>query len=136
MTIKTLDVVVEQGEQSSRSPVRVAARALDRARAVVGLQKIEREAEIPSWQGRPPEQPMWKTDRAKLEKHRVDTGITKQDEAEETEASDAVALKVYFKRGCPYTRAALDLLRERDIAFEEQTSCVVATHPRSYRVRD
>ncbi len=121
VTIKTLDVVVEQGEQSSRSPVRVAARALNRARAVVGLKKIERVAEIPGWQGKPPRQPMWKTDENKLHKHRLATGILKEEEEGAANvASDAAALKVYFKRGCPYTRAAIELLRERDIPFEEQ----------------
>ena len=121
VTIKTLDAVVDQGEQSSRTPVRLAARALDRARAVLGLQRIERRAPTPSWEGRPPEQPMWETDRKKLHKFKVDHGIIQEQEAPADEvAADAVAVRIYFKRGCPYTRAAMDLLRERDVAFEEQ----------------
>ena len=121
VTIKTLDAVVDQGEQSSRSPVRMAARALDRARAVVGLQRIERRAPTPSWEGRPPEQPMWETDRKKLHKFRLDHGIIKEEtEVAEKDAALEAAVKIYFKRGCPYTRAAMDLLREREVAFEEQ----------------
>jgi len=123
VTIKTLDAVVDQGEQSSRTPVRMAARALDRARAAVGLQRIERLASTPSWEGRPPEQPMWETDRKKLHKFRLDHGIIKEDTgagADDKQSADVAAVKVYFKRGCPYTRAAMDLLRERDVAFEEQ----------------
>lgn len=119
VTIKTLDVVVEQGQQSRRSPLRVAARALDRARAAVGLAQIGRRAATPVWTGQPPERPMWETDKRKLAKHEVDTGIVAEDEQPETAANEP-AVKVYFKRGCPYTRAAIELLRAREIVFEEQ----------------
>ncbi|MBL4686444.1 MAG: NifU family protein [Nannocystaceae bacterium] len=120
VTIKTLDVVVEQGEQSPRSGVRVAARALNRARGVLGLRKITRKPEIPAWQNRVPDQHMWKSDELRLEKHRVESGIISGEEDTAAADKDVHAIKVYFKRGCPYTRAALDLLRERDIEFEEQ----------------
>lgn len=122
VTIKTLDVVVEQGEQSSRSGLRVAARALNKARSAVGLARIERRAETPEWVGELPRRPMWSTDERKLEKHRLDTGIVTEGGAEEASeaAATEAAVKVYFKRGCPYTRAAIDLLRERDVAFDEQ----------------
>lgn len=121
VTIKTLDAVVEQGEQSSRAPVRFAAKALDRVRSAVGLESIERRFETPPWQGEHPAQPMWETDRRKLHKHRLDTGILKEDADEAAPAAKVeAAVKVYFKRGCPYTRAAVELLREREIAFDEQ----------------
>ena len=64
---------------------------------------------------------MWETDRKKLHKFRLDHGIIKeQTEAPKKDAAPEAAVKVYFKRGCPYTRAAMDLLREREVAFEEQ----------------
>ena len=119
VTIKSLDAVVERGQQSSRIPVRLAASAIHRARTMVGLDRIERLGETPAWQGAKPEQPMWETDRKKLHKHRLDQGIIKEGQ-DAPAAAPAVAVKIYFKRGCPYTRAAIELLRERDIAFDEQ----------------
>jgi len=126
VTIKTLDLVVDQGTQSRRAPVRTAARVLDRARGVVGLATIARRFETPAWDGTRPEQHMWGTDEQKLRKHQLDHGIIKEEDAPaETVAADESAdaghaVKVYFKRGCPYTRAAIDLLREREIPFDEQ----------------
>lgn len=128
VTVRTLDTVVERGKSSSRAPVRIAASALHRARGVVGLAVVEREAELPTWQQADPDHHMWKSDRAKLARHRVDQGIDKnpadvdvKEEADKpsTKATSGVAVKVFYTRGCPYARAALDLLRERDVPFED-----------------
>ncbi len=123
VTVRTLDVVVDKGRSSEHGPLRAAASALDRARGVVGLDAVQPQAPVPTWEGTRADQPMWTTDRAKLRKHQLDTGIIKEEGAEEAEATaaqaDAVAVKVYYKRGCPYARAAMDLLREREIAFED-----------------
>ena len=119
VTVKTLDVVVDRGRRSSRAPVRVAASALDRVRGVVGLHEVLPTRSVPVWSGERPDQPMWESDRKKLRKHQLDRGILVE-EADEPAAAPAAgpAVVVYFKRGCPYTRAAMDLLREREIAFE------------------
>lgn len=122
VTVKTLDVVIDRGRTSERAPVRAAASALDRVRGVVGLDAIPPQAPLPDWSGEQPDQPMWETDRKKLHKHQVDRGIVKEaEEAAEArgEVEATPAVKVYYKRGCPYSRAAMDLLREREIPFEE-----------------
>lgn len=101
--------------------MRVAASALDQLREAVGLDHIPAREEIPEWSGRVPEQPMWETDRKKLRKHQLDRGIIEEeadDAAAPAPAEPVVAVTIYYKRGCPYTRAAMDLLREREIAFE------------------
>lgn len=128
VTVRTLDSVVSRGKQSERTPVRFAASALDKARSVVGLNLVAREAPLPSWEGAHPERPMWDSDRKKMGKYQVDQGITPaqaetaESEAEEAptlDAADGAPIKVFYKRGCPYARAAIDLLREREIPFEE-----------------
>jgi Fe-S cluster biogenesis protein NfuA/rhodanese-related sulfurtransferase/glutaredoxin len=123
-TIKTLDLVVERGRTSGHAPVRAVATAIDRARGLVGLERVQREVPLPTWEGRHPERPMWESDRKKLRKFQVEHGIVEDDAGEgdaarETTTTDKPAVKIYYKRGCPYARAALDLLREREIAFEE-----------------
>ncbi len=103
-------------------PVRVMASALDQARSVVGLQNVAREAPLPTWSGNHPERPMWDSDKKKLHKFQVDKGIVEADAdaAKATEpATPEAPVKVFHKRGCPYARAAMDLLREREIPFEE-----------------
>lgn len=127
VTVRTLDSVVSRGKLSERTPVRVAASALDKARSMVGLDIVAREAPLPSWEGAHPERPMWDSDRKKMDKYQVDQGITSVTaEAEAEEESEAPSveaegapIKVFYKRGCPYARAAFDLLREREIPFEE-----------------
>ena len=122
VTVKTLDVVVDKGRSSERAPVRAAASALDRARGVVGLDEIPPQAPNPEWTGETPDQHMWDSDRKKLHKHQVDHGIIKPDDDEdETVAAEPAkpAVELYYKRGCPYSRAAMDLLREREIPFAE-----------------
>lgn len=127
VTIKTLDTVVDKGRTSELAPVRVAASALDRVRGVVGLDAIEPQAPIPTWSGDRPDQPMWETDRKKLRKHQLERGIIREDEgpqpgaaaAQPTAAIPKTGIKVYYKRGCPYARAAMELLRERELPFEE-----------------
>ncbi|MCB9715946.1 MAG: NifU family protein [Myxococcales bacterium] len=122
VTVKTLDAVIDRGRSSERAPVRAAASALDKVRGVVGLDAIPSQAPLPTWSGRTPEQPMWESDRKKLHKHRIDQGIDEEGEDEATAAAPAPAkpaIEVYFKRGCPYSRAAMDLLREREIEFIE-----------------
>ncbi|MCA9707247.1 MAG: NifU family protein, partial [Myxococcales bacterium] len=120
-TVKTLDVVVDRGRSSGRAPVRAAASALDRMRGMVGLDVIPPQAPLPDWTGAQPEQPMWESDRKKLRKHQIDRGIIQEsaDEAGPASSAPAPAIKVYYKRGCPYSRAAMDLLRERELVFEE-----------------
>lgn len=120
VTVRTLDAVVDRGRRSSAAPVRVAASALDRVRGVVGLQEVEPTRPQPAWTGQRPDQPMWESDRKKLRKYQLDRGILKEESDEQADASAASgpAVVIYFKRGCPYTRAAMDLLREREIAFE------------------
>lgn len=120
VTIKTLDAVVDKGRSSERSPVRVAAAALDRVRGAVGLDEITRESPLPGWSGDTPDQPMWGSDRKKLRKHQIDRGIIKEQEEEAAEVAPAKpAIDMYYKRGCPYSRAAMDLLREREYEFTE-----------------
>jgi rhodanese-related sulfurtransferase/Fe-S cluster biogenesis protein NfuA/glutaredoxin len=124
VTVRTLDVVVDRGRRSSRGPVRQVASVLDSVRGVVGLDEVRRAAPVPDWDGQQPDQPMWETDRKKLRKHQLDKGILKdedtQEQAEAEAAAPGAAVEIYFKRGCPYTRAALDLLREREIPFVEK----------------
>jgi Fe-S cluster biogenesis protein NfuA/rhodanese-related sulfurtransferase/glutaredoxin len=125
VTVRTLDSVVERGRSSRRKPMRLAAAALDRTRKAVGLDLVDREHPLPEWTGQAPHRPMWQSDRKKLEKWRVDQGIA--DEAASAEQTapaaetpvDAAPLKVFFKRGCPYSRATFELLREREVAYEE-----------------
>lgn len=66
---------------------------------------------------------MWKSDKEKLRRYRVDHGIIKTDEDDGSATVEAAppkaAITVYYRRGCPYTRAALDLLREREIPFND-----------------
>src|SRR5688500_12646135 len=119
VTVKLLDAVVERGRQSPRAPVRVAADALHRARALVGLGEVGRAAPLPSWSGATPERPMWETDKKKLHKWQLERGIIHEEGAEPSAPAAAPAIEVYYKRGCPYARAAIELLRERDIAFVE-----------------
>lgn len=124
VTVKTLDTVVDRGRTSGHAPLRAAASVLDRVRGVVGLDAIEPQAPVPAWSGGQPEQPMWETDRRKLHKHRLERGILREEEdapsqAAATPVEAAPAVKVYYKRGCPYARAAIELLREREIAYEE-----------------
>ncbi len=120
LTVRTLDVVVARGKESERGAVRAAATGLDRVRGWVGLDRIPVRLEVPSWDGAEPVQPMWQSDRDKLQKHRLDKGIIKPEGA--VAAAPVVVapvVKLYIKRGCPYCRAAIELLRERDIAFTE-----------------
>jgi Fe-S cluster biogenesis protein NfuA/glutaredoxin len=99
--------------------VRVAAGALDRARGVLGLDEIPVRSPEQNWDGGHPDHPMWESDKQKLRKHQIDRGIVRPD-AEEQEAKPAPdkPVKVYFKRGCPSTRAARGLLDEREVDYE------------------
>jgi Fe-S cluster biogenesis protein NfuA/rhodanese-related sulfurtransferase/glutaredoxin len=118
LTVRTLDAVVERGRESERSTLRIAANGLDRARGWVGLDRIGRRTTSPPWDGSQPEQPMWQTDKDKLHKHRVDRGIIKTDGAQPARPAEP-AVKIYIKRGCPYCRAAIDLVGERNIPFTQ-----------------
>lgn len=121
MTVRTLDGLVEKGRKSQRRPLRAAAGVLDKARGLVGLEGVPVRSPMPDWTGQNPEQPMWDTDKSKLRKHQVDKGIIQpqaQEAAEKKKAAEAEKpIKVYFKRGCPYTRAALGLLDEREYPY-------------------
>lgn len=121
VTVQSLDAIVTRGKGSGRTPVRVIASALDQARSVVGLDAVQRDAPLPSWSGEHADRPMWPSDQKKLHKFQVEKGIIQeQGEAEQEEAAtDEAAVKVFYKRGCPYARAALDLLAEREITFEQ-----------------
>lgn len=114
ITVHTLDRVVERGRSSELAPVRIAAAGLDRVRGLVGLDRIDIRLEIPGWDGSAPDQPMWQTDRDKLRKWQLDRGILKPEKGAEAKPAEP-ALTIYFKRGCPYCRAALDLAREQNI---------------------
>lgn len=123
-TVKTLDLVVDRGRTSGHAPVRAVATVLDHARSLVGLDTVGRGVPLPDWEERHPERPMWESDRKKLRKFQVEHGIIEEEGREDgdTTGEDVAAkpaVKIYYKRGCPYARAALDLLRERDIVFEE-----------------
>ncbi len=117
LTVRTLDVVVERGKESERGAVRMAATGLDRVRGWVGLDRVDVRTDIPDW-GSKPEQPMWKSDADKLHKHRVDKGIIKPEGAAAPKPAEP-AVKIFLKRGCPYCRAAIDLVNERGIAFTQ-----------------
>ncbi len=122
ITVRVLDNVVERGRRSEIGGVRLAVGALHRARRAFGLDRVARATDMPRWDGVQPERPMWDTDRRKMRKWQVDTGIV-QDAAAAPTAVPAVpldAIKVYYKRGCPYARAAIELLRERELPFVEQ----------------
>ncbi len=119
VTVKLLDAVVERGQRSELAPLRVAAGALHRARALVGLGEVGREAPLPAWSGSTPERPMWETDKKKLHKWQLERGILREEGAEAAAPVVAPAIEIYYKRGCPYARAAIELLRERDIGFVE-----------------
>lgn len=129
ITVNTLDTVIERGRGADVAPVRWAADALDHVRARVGLDRIERSEPLPMWTGEHPERPMWESDRQKLRKHQIDRGILEPEEGSTPAAAPVAgeqapnldaAIKIFYKRGCPYARAALDLLRERDYPFDAQ----------------
>lgn len=123
VTVRTLDGIVERGRKSRRGPVRAAAGVLDKARGLVGLEGVPVRSPVPQWDGAYPEHPMWESDKKKLHKHQVDKGIIQPDAQEVEEAKQAAAaekpIKVYFKRGCPHTRAAFELLDEREYAYNQ-----------------
>jgi Fe-S cluster biogenesis protein NfuA/glutaredoxin len=120
VTVKVLDGVVERGKQSELSVVRLAATGLDRARSLVGLDRVGVRLVVPSWDGSQPDQPMWGTDREKLNKWRMDKGIIKPPGAAAAEPKPIeLPLKIFIKRGCPYCRAAVDLARERNIGYTQ-----------------
>jgi Fe-S cluster biogenesis protein NfuA/glutaredoxin len=121
LTVRTLDVVVERGKESERPIVRLAADGLDRARRLVGLDRFGLRTTPPAWNGTTPEQPMWQTDKDKLHKHRVDKGIIKPAAGTTMPVKPSLEplVKLYIKRGCPYCRAAVDLLNERNLAFTQ-----------------
>lgn len=75
--MRTLDVVVDRGKASERAPIRIAARAIERARAWVHLHEVPRDAPLPAWSGEHPPRPMWDSDRKKMEKWQLDQGIKK-----------------------------------------------------------
>jgi len=122
--VSTLDLVIDRGRASPRPPLRRAADLLDRARGAVGLDRIGPREPLPKWDRSHPEQPMWKSDREKLLRHRLDRGIDKPEQEPGDAGAAAPAapnpvIKIYFRRGCPYSRAAIDLLRERELPFTE-----------------
>lgn len=123
ITVRSLDYVTEKARGSDRAAVRTAGAVLDRFRGLVGLDRVHVRSPIPPWDGGVPDQHMWPSDRDKLHKWQIDQGILKVDGERAANAQAAApaepVVKVYFKRGCPYTRAAMDLLREREIPFRE-----------------
>jgi Fe-S cluster biogenesis protein NfuA/rhodanese-related sulfurtransferase/glutaredoxin len=121
ITVRTLDAVVDRGRRSTRAPVRIAAAALDRARGIVGLDGVRRAMDLPPWDGATPERPMWETDRKKMRKWQTEQGIIKEDgdAAAAAPATPTAPIEVWYKRGCPWARAAIELLRERDMPFVE-----------------
>ncbi|HEY8380364.1 MAG TPA: NifU family protein [Nannocystis sp.] len=116
ITVHTLNRVVERGKASEHAPVRLAADGLDRARRLVGLDRIDLRLEVPPWDGAVPDQPMWQSDREKLRKWQQERGILKKEPDKAEAAPPEPALTIYYKRGCPFCRAALDLVREQNLA--------------------
>lgn len=120
ITVHTLDRVVERGKASERAPLRLAAEGLDRVRGLVGLDRIDIRLEPPPWDGSTPDQPMWPSDQEKLRKWQIDRGIVKPAKAADAPAPAAApALEIYYKRGCPYSRAALQLVQEQNLAAKQ-----------------
>jgi Fe-S cluster biogenesis protein NfuA/glutaredoxin len=117
ITVHTLNHVVERGKASERAPVRVAAEGLDRVRKFVGLDRIDVRLEVPQWDGGTPDQPMWQTDKEKLRKWQLDRGIIKPEKQAEAAPLKPV-LTIYYRRGCPYCRAALGLVQEQNLLAE------------------
>jgi len=116
--------VIDHGQSSERAPVRAAAGALDRLRKVVGLYEIPPRTPLPDLDGGHPERPMWRSDQEKLRRFQIDHGIIKaEDEKDDGDRVEAAAppaaVTIYYRRGCPYSRAALDLLREREVEFND-----------------
>jgi len=66
---------------------------------------------------------MWKSDKEKLRRYQIDHGIIQADDADEDKETEAAppkaAVTVYYRRGCPYSRAALDLLRQYEVDFND-----------------
>jgi len=123
ITVRVLDSVIERARHSDNSGLRFAGGALHRVRTVVGLDRVRRADELPPWSAEQPERPMWDSDRRKMRKWQLDQGIVREAgvaPAAAEPAATAVEIKVYYKRGCPYARAAIELLREREINFLEQ----------------
>jgi len=130
IAVNTLDTVIERGKGADVAPVRWAADTLDHVRVRVGLDRVERTAPLPAWTGAHPDRPMWESDRQKLRKHQIERGILPPEDqntgaaasstVEQAPDLDSAAIKIFYKRGCPYARAALDLLRERDYSFDAQ----------------
>ncbi|MFO0632141.1 MAG: NifU family protein [Nannocystaceae bacterium] len=120
-TVLLLDAAVARGQRSRFGGVRAAAQVLDRARGIVGLDAVRREVPLPDWAAGQPERPMWESDRKKLHKWQRERGIGGADEqaAAPAKATPTVGIEIYYKRGCPYARAAIELLRERELPFVE-----------------
>jgi Fe-S cluster biogenesis protein NfuA/glutaredoxin len=122
VTVRTLDAVVERGRKSKRGTVRTAAGVLDRARSMVGLDGIPTVSPIPEFDGAPPDKPMWESDRKRFRKWQEAQGVEFDDGETSAEAEKPTEpekpVKLYFKRGCPSTRAARGLLDEREIPYE------------------
>lgn len=117
ITVHSLNHVVERGRASERAPVRLVAEGLDRVRRIVGLDRIDVRLEVPAWDGSTPDQPMWKSDREKLRKWQEGRGIVKP-ETEAEARPQKPALTIYYRRGCPYCRAALGLCQEQNLLVE------------------
>ncbi|MEE9385342.1 MAG: NifU family protein [Nannocystaceae bacterium] len=105
---------------------------LDRLRQATGLTNVDPRSEAPQWPSRIAEVPMWQSDKRRLHKHQLEQGIIETSSGTESVANAPAAaassaasaagdtgVKIYFKRGCPYTRAAMELLKQRDIDFTE-----------------
>lgn len=132
LTVKTLDAVVERARDSKRAPVRAVGGVIDKARGAVGLDKIEPSINMPTWTGKVADEPMWPSTQKKLAKWRETHGVKTFDEpgdaaaaAEAQKAEPEVVepiheapIKLYFKRGCPSSRAATELLQEREVEFQ------------------
>lgn len=130
LTVKTLDHVVERARESRRAPVRAVGDALDRARARFGLDRIAPTLDLPTWTGQVADEPMWPSTQKKLAKWRENHGVKTFDDgsvrpeapagsaAPESPLGREAPVKLYFKRGCPSSRAATELLQEREVEFQ------------------
>lgn len=118
LVVRGLDTVVVRGRASHRPTVRLAAGALDRARRWVRLDRVGRvEGATVPWTGQSAPEPLWPSDQRRREAYRASLAQGKAPAASKAAALPPEGLFAYHERGCPHARAAMELLRERDLPF-------------------
>jgi Fe-S cluster biogenesis protein NfuA/glutaredoxin len=115
LVVRGLDTVVVRGRASHRPTVRLAAGALDRARRWVRLDRVE--GATVAWTGQSAPEPLWPSDQRRREAYRSSLVQGRAPAASRAVALPPEGLFAYHERGCPHARAAMDLLRERELPF-------------------